>query len=81
MQYKVVPLQRLIEWPSDWQLSPQYEVELSQALAVALNHEASTGWGLVSLYSVPNHTGPGYAVFRSEGKPLNEPVSAAVDTF
>jgi hypothetical protein len=57
----------LLEWPSDW--SPQYEEEFSQALAMALNHESSTGWVLVTLYAVPHHAGRGYAVFCNAGKP------------
>jgi hypothetical protein len=69
MQYKVIPLQQLLDWPSDWQLNPQYEEEFSQALAMALSHEASSGWELVTLYAVPQHSGRGYAVFCSTDKP------------
>jgi hypothetical protein len=68
MQYKVVPMQQLLEWPSNWQLSPQYEEEFSQALAMALQQESASGWELVTLFAVPNHSGPGYAVFRAAGK-------------
>jgi len=68
MQYKVVPMQQLLEWPSDWQLNPQYEEEFSQALAMALNQESTSGWELVTLFSVPHHSGRGYAVFRDAGK-------------
>ena len=70
MQYKVVPVQQLLEWPSDWQLSPQYEEEFSQALAIALHQASSSGWELVTLFAVPNHSGRGYAVFRGANKSL-----------
>jgi hypothetical protein len=63
-EYQVVPMSRLMEWPSQLTPYPQYDDEFVANLTTALKQMAGEGWELVSTYEYHNNSGPGYAVFK-----------------
>jgi hypothetical protein len=62
--YKVVPLRKLMTWPSDFTSYPKYDDEFVAQMEDALIRQSYEGWELVTMYAFHQHSGPGYAIFR-----------------